>query len=54
MRKGEEEVDYAVVVAPRALNGKWKNTTLVEGSRIIRRIVVLILERQEELAHLES
>lgn len=54
MRKGEEEVDYAVVVALRALKGKWKNTTLVEGSKIIRHIGDLILERQEELAHLES
>jgi aminomuconate-semialdehyde/2-hydroxymuconate-6-semialdehyde dehydrogenase len=51
---GKEEVDYAVSAARRALNGPWKNTTLQERSRILRRIGDLILERQEELAHLES
>ncbi|MFL6560665.1 MAG: aldehyde dehydrogenase family protein, partial [Bacillus sp. (in: firmicutes)] len=51
---GKEEVDFAVSAARRALNGKWKKTTLVERSKILRRIGDLILERQEELAHLES
>ncbi|UOE56830.1 aldehyde dehydrogenase [Cytobacillus oceanisediminis] len=51
---GKEEVDYAVAAARRALKGPWKNTTLQERSKILRRIGDLILERQEELAHLES
>ncbi|KAF0824942.1 aldehyde dehydrogenase [Cytobacillus firmus] len=51
---GKEEVGYAVAAARRALKGPWKNTTLQERSKILRRIGDLILERQEELAHLES
>ncbi|USK51323.1 aldehyde dehydrogenase [Bacillus sp. CMF12] len=51
---GKEEVDYAVAAARRALKSPWKNTTLQERSKILRRIGDLILERQEELAHLES
>ncbi|MBU8732307.1 aldehyde dehydrogenase [Cytobacillus oceanisediminis] len=51
---GKEEVDYAVAAARRALKGPWKSTTLQERSNILRRIGDLILERQEELAHLES
>ncbi|WP_370222268.1 aldehyde dehydrogenase [Cytobacillus sp.] len=51
---GKEEVDYAVAAARRALKGPWKNTTLQERSKILRRIGDLILERQEELAHLET
>jgi aminomuconate-semialdehyde/2-hydroxymuconate-6-semialdehyde dehydrogenase len=51
---GKEEVDYAVGAARRALNGSWKKMTTGERSKIIRRIGDLILERQEELARLES
>jgi len=51
---GKEEVDFAVRAAKRALNGPWKKMTLVERSKILRRIGDLILERQEELAMLES
>jgi aminomuconate-semialdehyde/2-hydroxymuconate-6-semialdehyde dehydrogenase len=51
---GKEEVNFAVAAARRALNGKWKTMPIVERSKIIRRIGDLILERQEELAHLES
>ncbi|MGG0719474.1 aldehyde dehydrogenase [Robertmurraya massiliosenegalensis] len=51
---GKEEVDFAVRAARRALDGPWKNITLTERSKIIRRIGDLILERQEELARLES
>lgn len=51
---GKEEVDFAVRAARRALNGPWKKMTLVERSKILRRIGDLILERQEELAMLES
>ena len=51
---GKEEVDYAVIAARKALQGPWKNMTLEERSKILRKIGDLILERQEELAHLES
>ncbi|WP_160718950.1 aldehyde dehydrogenase [Bacillus sp. USDA818B3_A] len=51
---GKEEVNFAVAAAKRALNGRWKNMPVVERSKILRRIGDLILERQEELAHLES
>jgi aminomuconate-semialdehyde/2-hydroxymuconate-6-semialdehyde dehydrogenase len=51
---GKEEVDFAVRAARRALNGPWKKMTLIERSKILRRIGDLILERQEELAMLES
>lgn len=51
---GKEEVDQAVGVARRALNGEWANMPLKERSNIIRKIGDLILERKEELAELES
>ncbi len=51
---GKQEVDYAVAAAKRALDGPWKKMTLQERSKILRRIGDLILERQEELALLES
>ncbi|MFJ8064456.1 aldehyde dehydrogenase [Psychrobacillus sp. NPDC096426] len=51
---GKEEVDQAVVAARRALHGAWKTITLEERSKILRKIGDLILERQEELAQLES
>lgn len=51
---GKQEVDYAVSAARRALDGAWKTKTLQERSKILRRIGDLILDRQEELARLES
>lgn len=51
---GKEEVDYAVAAAKRALNGRWKTMTLRERSAILRKVGDLILERQDELAALES
>lgn len=51
---GKEEVDVAVAAARKALKGPWKNYTLEERSKVLRRIGDLILERQEELARLES
>ncbi len=51
---GKEEVDAAVAAARKALNGPWKTMTLQERSKILRRIGDLILERQDELARLES
>lgn len=51
---GKVEVDSAIMAARKALEGPWKNITLQERSKILRRIGDLILERQEELARLES
>ena len=51
---GQDEVNYAVAAAKRALQGPWKTKTLQERSKILRKIGDLILERQEELAYLES
>ncbi len=51
---GKEEVDFAVAAAKRALNGRWKTMTLRERSAILRKVGDLILERQDELAALES
>ncbi|ARF13647.1 aldehyde dehydrogenase [Sporosarcina ureae] len=51
---GKEEVDAAVKAARKALNGPWKNVTLEERSKMLRKIGDLILERQEELARLEA
>lgn len=51
---GAEEVDVAVKAARKALKGPWKDVTLEERSKILRKVGDLILERQEELARLES
>lgn len=51
---GKQDVDRAVAAARRALGGRWKEMSAVERSKILRRIGDLILERQEELAALES
>jgi len=51
---GKHEVDYAVRAAKNALEGQWKKITLQERSKILRKIGDLILERQDELALLES
>lgn len=51
---GAEEVDVAVKAARKALKGPWKDVTLEERSKILRKVGDLILERQDELARLES
>src|SRR3954447_15475244 len=51
---GQEEVDTAVAAAKRALKGPWKKMTLDKRIAVIRKIGDLILERQDELARLES
>jgi aminomuconate-semialdehyde/2-hydroxymuconate-6-semialdehyde dehydrogenase len=51
---GKTEIDLAVAAAKRALNGPWKKMKEEERAKILRRIGDLILERQEELAALES
>lgn len=50
---GKAEVDLAVKAARKALKGPWKDATLEERSKILRKVGDLILERQEELARLE-
>ncbi|MEX1029228.1 MAG: aldehyde dehydrogenase [Paenibacillaceae bacterium] len=51
---GKEEVEFAVAAARRALSGRWKEMTLNERSKILRKVGDLILERIDELAVLES
>jgi aminomuconate-semialdehyde/2-hydroxymuconate-6-semialdehyde dehydrogenase len=51
---GKEEVDQAVKVARKALKGEWGNMPLKQRSNILRKIGDLILERQDELAALET
>ncbi|GGG01104.1 aldehyde dehydrogenase [Paenibacillus abyssi] len=51
---GKEEIDLAVAAAKRALNGPWKKMTTHDRIAVIRRIGDLILERKDELAHLET
>ncbi|WP_110929270.1 aldehyde dehydrogenase [Bacillus massiliglaciei] len=51
---GKAEINLAVSAARRALNGPWKRMTSDERIKVIRRIGDIILERQEELARLES
>lgn len=51
---GKEEIDLAVAAARKALQGPWKTITANDRAAVLRRIGDLILERQEELATLES
>jgi aminomuconate-semialdehyde/2-hydroxymuconate-6-semialdehyde dehydrogenase len=51
---GPEEIDLAVQAARKALRGPWRSMTANERVAVLRRIGDLILERQEELAILES
>lgn len=50
----KEDVDQAVSVARKALSGEWGNMPVRKRSAILRKIGDLVLERQEELATLES
>ncbi|MBA4601394.1 aldehyde dehydrogenase [Thermoactinomyces mirandus] len=50
----KEEIDLAVTAARKALNGSWKKMTAHDRAAVIRRIGDIILEKQEELAYLES
>jgi aminomuconate-semialdehyde/2-hydroxymuconate-6-semialdehyde dehydrogenase len=51
---GQEEIDLAVSAARKALQGPWKKMSANERVAVLRRIGDLILQRQEELATLES
>jgi aminomuconate-semialdehyde/2-hydroxymuconate-6-semialdehyde dehydrogenase len=51
---GKEEIDLAVSAARAALEGPWSTMKTQERAKILRRIGDLILERQDELAILET
>ncbi|WP_256761953.1 aldehyde dehydrogenase [Cohnella sp. WQ 127256] len=51
---GAPEVDLAVKAARRALSGPWKTMTANDRITILRRIGDLIIQRNDELARLES
>ncbi|WP_027414969.1 aldehyde dehydrogenase [Aneurinibacillus terranovensis] len=51
---GQEEIDLAVAAAKKALKGPWKKMSTSNRIAVIRRIGDIILERKDELAHLES
>jgi len=48
------DIDLAVAAAKRALKGPWGKMSTQERSNIIRKIGDILLERQEEIAQLES
>ena len=48
------DVDEAVAAAEAARNGAWGRLTATERGRILTRIGQAVLDRAEELAHLES
>lgn len=51
---GESDVEKAVVVAQRALDGPWRTMPLTEREALLRRLGALIEANAEELAELES
>lgn len=51
---GAPEVDLAVKAARRALSGPWKTMTANDRIAVLRRIGDLIIQRNDELARLES
>jgi len=51
---GKEEINLAVQAAKKALKGPWKNLTTDQRIQVIRKIGDIILERQDELAMLET
>ncbi|WP_026437542.1 aldehyde dehydrogenase family protein [Acidovorax sp. JHL-9] len=53
-RGNAQDIDKAVGAARAALSGPWAKLTATERGRILVRMSQLILERQEELALLES
>ncbi|EYE99328.1 aldehyde dehydrogenase family protein [Aspergillus ruber CBS 135680] len=50
----ENDVDKAVAVARKALNGQWKLTTPTERSQYLYKLVTLMEESLEKLAAVES
>ena len=53
-RSGEADVDRAVVAAREAFEGEWGQMAPAARSRLLMRIAFALLDRQEELAQLES
>lgn len=51
---GKKEADIAIAAARKALTGEWGSMPAGERSKILRKVGDLILERQEELARLET
>lgn len=53
-RSGEADVDRAVIAARAAFEGEWGQMAPAARSRLLMRIAFALLDRQEELAQLES
>lgn len=53
-RSGEADMDRAVVAARAAFEGEWGQMAPAARSRLLMRIAFALLDRQEELAQLES
>ncbi len=53
-RSGEADVDRAVTAARQAFEGEWGQMAPAARSRLLMRIAFALLDRQEELAQLES
>ena len=48
-----DDVDLAVAAAEQALEGEWGRTPAFERGRILTRLSKLVLDRAEELSHLQ-
>lgn len=53
-RSGEADIDRAVQAARQAFEGEWGQMAPAARSRLLMRIAFALLDRQEELAQLES
>lgn len=53
-RSGEADVDRAVQAARQAFEGEWGQMAPAVRSRLLMKIAFALLDRQEELAQLES
>lgn len=53
-RGSAADVAVAVAAAERALAGEWGEMTATERGRVLTRMATLVLERTDQLAHLEA
>jgi aldehyde dehydrogenase (NAD+) len=53
-RGGAGEIDAAVASAQSALDGAWGSLAAVDRGRLLMRMSALVLERADQLAHLEA
>jgi aldehyde dehydrogenase (NAD+) len=53
-RGGAAEIDAAVASAQAALDGAWGQLAAVERGRLLMRMSALVLERADQLAHIEA